>query len=260
MVAMSFHGVPNSGLPSPRTALVTGVSRRIGIGWGVVERLLADGWTVTASGWPAHDGEMPWGADAEAPDIPGVFWTPADLLDPLTPSRLVERHVARLGGLDALVAVHARSSEQNLESVTAEELDLSFAVNARATVLLVQAAARVGVRRVVLFTTGVHRDPMPEEIPYAMSKAALQGMTETLATALAPLGATVNCINPGPNDTGYASEELRVAIAGRMPLAARWGTPRDAAALVSFLVSDDADWITGQTIDSDGGWIVRTEL
>jgi 3-oxoacyl-[acyl-carrier protein] reductase len=173
------------------------------------------------------------------------------------PARLVEAHVADHGGLDALVAVHARSSTQDLAAITAAEMDLSFAVNTRATVLLVQAAARVGVRRVVLFTTGVHQDPMPTELPYALSKAALQGITTSLAAALAPLGATVNCVNPGPNDTGYADEDSRRFVAGRMPLERRWGRPADTAELVAFLVSDAAGWITGQTVDSDGGWGVR---
>lgn len=240
------------------TALVTGLSRRAGIAWAVTERLVADGWTVSATGWPRHDEEQPWGGDADAPRLPGVAWAAADLAHAAVPARLVDDHVVRHGGLDALVAVHARSSEQDLSSVTAAELDASFAVNARATVLLVQAAARAGVRRVVLFTTGVHRDPMPTEIPYALSKAAVQGTTTTLAAALAPLGATLNMVNPGPNDTGYADDATRAWVSARMPLAARWGTPRDTAGLVAFLVSDEAGWITGQTIDSDGGWGLRS--
>jgi 3-oxoacyl-[acyl-carrier protein] reductase len=121
----------------------------------------------------------------------------------------------------------------------------------------VQAAATAGVRRVVLFTTGVHQGPMPTEIPYVVSKAAIQGVTATLAAALAPTGATVNCVNPGPNDTGWADGPTRAAIAAAMPLAPRWGTPADVTELVAFLVSDAAGWITGQTIDSDGGWGVR---
>ncbi len=239
-------------------ALVTGVSRRAGIGWAVAQRLCADGWAVSASGWPAHDRDQPWGADVGEPDLPGVTWVPANLAKEKAPRRLVAEHVTRHGSVDALVAVHARASNQNLQNVTAEELDASFAVNTRATVLLVQAAAKAGVRRVVLFTTGVHRDVMPDEIPYVVSKAAIQGVTPTLAAALAPSGATVNCINPGPNDTGYADKELREAIEVRMPLARRWGTPADTAELVAWLVSDSAGWITGQTIDSDGGWAVRS--
>src|SRR5262249_51523910 len=132
------------------------------------------------------------------------------------------------------VAVHARSTHRGFEEVTAAEMDLAFAVNARATVLLAQAAARVGVRRVVVFTTGVHQGPMQTELAYAMSKAALQGITTSLAAALAPSGATVNCINPGPVDTGYADAESHAYVAARMPLARRWGTPADIAPLVSW--------------------------
>ncbi len=238
------------------SALVTGVSRRAGIAWTVAHRLAADGWDVTASGWPGHDREQTWGEDSVA--APAMPWLAADLADPEAPARLAAAHVARAGGIDALVAVHARSSDQDLAMVTATELDASFAVNARATVLLVQAAASAGVRRVVLFTTGVHQRPMPDEIPYVVSKAAIQGVTATLAAALAPSGATVNCVNPGPNDTGWADDATRAEVAAAMPLRSRWGTPADAADLVAFLVSDAAQWITGQTIDSDGGWGVRS--
>jgi 3-oxoacyl-[acyl-carrier protein] reductase len=240
------------------TALVTGISRRAGIAWTIAERLVGANWQVSGSGWPAHDDEQPWGADDAEPALAGVIWRPADLADPDVPVQLVGEHVRRLGALDALVAVHARSSEQDLATVTAAELDLSFAVNTRATVLLVQAAALAGVRRVVLFTTGVHQGPMPTELPYVVSKAALQGVTATLAAQLAPTGATVNCVNPGPNDTGYADDDTRAVVADRMPLAPRWGQPDDIAELVLFLVSDAAGWITGQTIDSDGGWGLRS--
>jgi 3-oxoacyl-[acyl-carrier protein] reductase len=240
------------------SALITGVSRRIGIAYTVAQRLHRDGWQASLSGWPAHDDEQPWGGDAAAPDLPGMPWQAADLSDPATPDRLIAGHVERFGAIDALVAVHARSSNQDLEHVTAAEMDASLHVNARATVLLVRAAARAGVRRVVLFTTGVHQGPMPDEIPYVLSKAAIQGVTETLAAALAGSGATVNCINPGPVDTGYADADARAFVASRMPLANRWGTPDDVAGAVAWLVSDEAAWMTGQTINIDGGWGIRS--
>lgn len=238
------------------SVLVTGVSRRRGIAAEVADRLRRSGWDLSTCGWPAHDDEQPWGSDS-TPLTGDPDWSAVDLADPEAAELLVSRHCERFGSLDALVAVHARSSDQDLAAVTAAELDASFAVNTRATILLVQAAAAAGVSRVVLFTTGVHRGPMPTEIPYAVSKAAIQGVTATLAAALAPLGATVNCINPGPNDTGWADAETHATIAGRMPLAPRWGTPSDVAGLVEWLISDAGGWVTGQTIDSDGGWGIR---
>jgi len=79
-----------------RSALVTGISRRVGIGWTVARRLAADGWTVDGTGWPPHDDEMPWGGDSTDPEFPGLDWTAADLADPDVPARLVEAHLAEL--------------------------------------------------------------------------------------------------------------------------------------------------------------------
>jgi 3-oxoacyl-[acyl-carrier protein] reductase len=107
--------------------------------------------------------------------------------------------------------------------------------------------------RVVLFTSGQYHGAMPGELPYIASKAALHQLTPSLAAYLIPRGITVNCVNPGPNDTGYADEETKAAVAARHP-GRRWSTPADAARLVAWLVSDEADWVTGQVIASDGGW------
>lgn len=236
--------------------LLTGLSRSVGIAVGVARHLVDAGWSVSATGWPAHDAEMPWGVGERA-DVAGLeHWAPVDLSDPGAPAALVHRHLARVGHLDAVVAVHARSAGGDLMTVDAADLDACWAVNARASVLLTQAALRAGASRVVLFTTGVHQRPMPEEIAYATSKAALQGITASLASTAAAHGATVNCVNPGPVDTGYADDELRESIAGLMPTG-RWGSSADVAPVVTWLLSEEAAWVTGQTLDVDGGWGVR---
>ncbi|WP_336921256.1 SDR family oxidoreductase [Aquipuribacter sp. SD81] len=236
--------------------LVTGVSRSVGIAATVAGDLAARGWRVAGAGWPDHDAEQPWGRGEPAATDALASWRAVDLADPEAPAALVALAVEDLGGLDAVVAVHARSAAGDVMKVEAGELDACFAVNTRASLLLAREALAVGARRVVLFTTGVHQRPMPDEIAYAASKAALQGVTASLATTAAALGATVNCVNPGPVDTGYADDATRGWVAERMPRG-RWGTPGDVAPVVAWLLSEDAGWVTGQTLDADGGWGVR---
>jgi len=154
-----------------------------------------------------------------------------------------------------LVVNHARSGHGRLDELTADEIDAFLHENVRASLLLVREFAarhddsRTG-GRVVLLTSGQHLAPMSREIAYAVSKGALQQATLTLADALADRGITVNAVNPGPTDTGWGLGEEPTH---RAPFG-RWGEPDDAARLVAWLCSDDARWITGQTIDSEGGF------
>jgi 3-oxoacyl-[acyl-carrier protein] reductase len=252
---------------SGRVALVTGASRRIGIGFAAAARLGQMGARLFLHSWTPHDRQQPWGPDpggmgAVLDEIrgaapAGVEHLEADLADPEAPERLVAAAVDAFGRLDILVCNHARSSSQALGKLTAAEIDLSHAVNTRASLLLVQAfAARRDGRpggRVILMTSGQHLGPMPDELPYAASKAALLGVTPTLADALADRGITVNCVNPGPTDTDYATAEERARAAKAFP-SGRWGEPDDAARLVAWLCTDDARWITGQVINSEGGF------
>jgi 3-oxoacyl-[acyl-carrier protein] reductase len=94
---------------------------------------------------------------------------------------------------------------------------------------------------------------MPGELAYAATKASIDAFTLTFAAEVAQFGITVNAVDPGPTDTGWMSADLRTALALRSP-SKRVGHPDDAARLVEFLISDDASWITGQIIRSDGGF------
>jgi 3-oxoacyl-[acyl-carrier protein] reductase len=249
-----------SGPLAGRVALVTGVSRAIGIAPAIVGRLHAMGATVVASGWPAHDREMPWGEGASAAtDLPdGVPLEQRDLADPAAPAALVDAVVERCGGLDIVVATHARSSDVSLADLDAAELDRCWATNVRSIVLLAQrfaqrrGPARPG-GRMVWFTSGQHHGPMAGELPYAISKGALHQLTASLADALIDAGIVANCINPGPVDTGWADPATRAAVAARFPLG-RWGRPDDVANLVAFLCRDEGAWIVGQVLDSEGGF------
>lgn len=117
----------------------------------------------------------------------------------------------RFGGVDICVANHARSHpDAGLGELTAEVLDGHWAVDARSVIPLVQAFAGAhqperGAGRVVLLSSGQQLGPMPGEIAYAAAKAALAGVTATLADELADRGITLNTVNPGPVDTGYTT-------------------------------------------------------
>ncbi len=249
-----------------RVAVITGVSREIGIGFGLARRLGADGASLFLTGWSGHDASMPWGAGPPRVDSlmvelqdagTDVIHEEIDLVDPGAPATILERATARFGHVDILVANHARSSGQPLDGLTVGELDLTMAVNVRATLLLVkELAARHDRRpggRVVLFTSGQYQAAMPDELPYVASKGALHQLTASLAQPLMARGITVNTVNPGPVDTGYLSGDRHGEVAARFP-GGRWGTPADTASLVAWLVSDEAAWVTGQVIASDGGF------
>ena len=92
-----------------------------------------------------------------------------------------------------------------------------------------------------------------EEIAYAASKGALASITRTLADSLAGRSITLNTVNPGPVDTGYAASERHEQVRRHFPQG-RWGTPDDPARLIAWLATDDAAWITGQVISTEGGF------
>jgi 3-oxoacyl-[acyl-carrier protein] reductase len=232
---------------------VTGVSRREGIGAATAARLVAAGTAVFTQGW-APGSDPP--ADASAMVEGAAGHLEADLADPEGPAAVMAAARLALGHVDVLIANHAASVPGTLEEITAEALDLAHTVNVRATLLLVQAFAAGhagGEGRVILLTSGQGRGPMAAELPYATSKAALSGIVPSLAEHLAPRAITVNAVNPGPTDTGWPSDAVREHVTARMPRG-RWGAPDDAARLIAWLASEEAGWVTGQVIDSDGGF------
>jgi 3-oxoacyl-[acyl-carrier protein] reductase len=259
-----------------RVALVTGVSRRAGIGYAIARRLAGLGASLVIHHYAPHDRDQPWGADpggieaviggvTEAlagPDA-AVWHQETDLSDPDSPSRLVESAAATSRFLDILICNHARSGGDGpLGTLTAEMLDAHWAVNTRASILLAQAFAaqhedsRPG-GRIVFMTSGQDLGPMTGEVAYAASKGALASITRTLADQLAERGITVNTVNPGPVDTGYAAfadqPEAHEIVRRHFP-SGRWGIPDDPARLIAWLVTDEAAWITGQVINTEGGF------
>jgi 3-oxoacyl-[acyl-carrier protein] reductase len=243
------------------SALVTGVGRRSGIGFAVARRLLARGDRVVVASWAPHDEEQPWGAD-DGPALLRELGDPPHISMDLTaadaPAELVARAVDAVGPLTAVVATHARSASGDLTQVTVEDLDACFAVNARASVLLTRSFAeqydpQAGPGRVVLFTSGQHRGPMPGEIAYALSKGAIQQITATLAAELAPRGIAVSCLNPGPTDTGWADPATLGRLAEAFP-SGRWTTPAEIADVVEWLTGPSGALFSGITLDAEAGF------
>jgi 3-oxoacyl-[acyl-carrier protein] reductase len=253
-----------------RAALVTGASRRAGIGYAVARRLAALGASLFLHHYAPHDRDQPWGADpggvaAVLDGVAGMLAGGArlgeaelDLAGPDAPRQLIARAAGELGHLDILVANHARSGGDGpLGTLDAAMLDAHWAVNARASILLAQELAaghdgRPG-GRIILLTSGQDLGPMPGEVAYAASKGALASVTATLADALAARGITVNAVNPGPVDTGYATGAAREAVRRQFP-GGRWGAPDDPARLIAWLATDEAAWVTGQVISAEGGF------
>jgi 3-oxoacyl-[acyl-carrier protein] reductase len=250
---------------SGRVALVTGVSRRQGIGFAISQRLAALGADIFMHSFTPYDAAREWGADLDGVAAliaelqkhgTKIAHAEGDFLDPAVPNQVVDRAVHTFGHIDILVANHTYSTMGNLEELTATDIDIHFQVNVRGTLLLTQAFAaqhhHQSGGRVILLTSGQQLNPMPGELAYVASKGALQQLTLSLSAHLMPRGITVNTVNPGATDTGWADAEVSEFICAANPQG-RWGLPADAARLIGWLATDDAQWITGQTINSNGG-------
>ncbi|MFC4140509.1 MULTISPECIES: SDR family oxidoreductase [unclassified Microbacterium] len=281
---------------SGRTALVTGVSRRAGIGYATATTLAALGANVFLHHFRPHDLDQPWGGDdleavrsgvAEAL-VPGALSGDrhADLRDPESIEPLLDAASALTGSLDILICNQAMSGgDGGILDMTADRLDAHWQTNARATMLLTAgfarrkagtdaAAQRPGERagsgpfekptgHVIWMTSGQADGPMRGEVAYATSKAALAGVTKTVAAELLDHGIVLNTVNPGPVDTGYLDPATTDRDLSWLPefLAktpfGRFGRPDDPARLIGWLCTDAGSWVVGQVLTTDGGFALR---
>ena len=224
---MSADTAPLTRDPLPlrgRNILVTGVSRRAGIGFALACRLAAYGASVFCHHYSPHDEHQPWGAD-----------------DPEAVLTAVRTHLvgdARAVGMEADLA-EASGPEAVVDAAVAQAF--------------LRHHTDGDPAGIVFLTSGQGQGPMPGEVAYAAAKAALAGVTLTLADQLADRGIRVNTVNPGPVDSGYLTPEAWETVAQKFPLG-RFGEPDDAARILAWLLTDEAHWITGQVIDSEGGF------
>jgi 3-oxoacyl-[acyl-carrier protein] reductase len=240
-----------------RVAVVTGAGRCRGIGAAICKALAEEGADVFFTHW--KEGNEPKGLLEElrgAGVRAEMMEVDLSLLE--SPERLLDMVAAWLGQPSVLVNNAAYSTRDGYEALDAATLDAHYAVNLRATALLsVGFARRFGGGsggRIVNLTSGQSLGPMPRELAYAATKGAIEAFTLTLAAEVGQKGITVNAVNPGPTDTGWMADELRQELSGRFPTG-RVGEPEDAARLVAFLASEEAAWITGQVIHSEGGFL-----
>jgi 3-oxoacyl-[acyl-carrier protein] reductase len=249
-----------------RIAVVTGASRSIGIGAAICRRLADQGADIFFTHWRPYDESMPWGADPDYPEklkveLSGlgvrVGELEVDLARPSASTQVLDAVEMTLGRPSILINNAAHSTHTPYLELDAAALDAHYAVNIRAACLLsVEFARRFSAGhggRIISLTSGQALGAMPNELAYIATKGAIEAFTLSLSAGVAHLGITVNAVNPGPVDTGYMSEELRRALLPRFPFG-RMGEPADVARLVGFLASDDAAWITGQVIHSEGGF------
>lgn len=249
-----------------QVAVVSGASRRAGIGAAIARALAGAGADILLTYFLPYD-EQTSGLGGDAREIEALlselravgvraFALEANLAQSSAPRHIFDAAHALLGAPSILVNNACHFEPGGLDQVDADQLDRHYAVNVRATVLMCKEFVRrwQGERggRIISITSGQGAGPMPGELAYVVTKAAIDAMTVTLAAELAGRGVTVNAIDPGATDTGWMSEDLRNAIAAKTYLR-RIGLPTDAANLVCFLASEQGEWITGQVIRSRGG-------
>ncbi|MEV6242448.1 3-oxoacyl-ACP reductase family protein [Lentzea sp. NPDC051838] len=184
----------------------------------------------------------------------------ADSGDPEQVSSSIDETVTRLGGLDVLVNNAGILPAAGIESLTIEQFDRVVAVNVRSVFAAVQAALPHldGTGRIInIGSINADRVPLPGMSIYAMSKAAVAGLTRALARELGPRGITVNNLQVGPTATDMTPEDSEIAdtLRGLMALG-RFGQAHEIAGTVSYLAGPEAAFITGANWNVDGGFTV----
>jgi NAD(P)-dependent dehydrogenase (short-subunit alcohol dehydrogenase family) len=247
--------------PAERTAVVTGAASLRGIGRATAERLARDGWSIAVLD---VDGA---GAERLAAQLAGTgpvqaLGVATDIADEDSVEAAIAQVESRLPPIVGLANVAGVSSPVDFLDVTTAEWDRVFDINIRGTFLVTRRvvpamlAQRVGRIVSVSSASAQRGGGTYSKVPYSAAKAAVIGFSRALARELAPHRITVNCVAPGPVDTdimgGRLTEERKAQLSADVPLR-RVGTTQEVAALIAFLLSEDAGYITAATYDINGG-------
>jgi NAD(P)-dependent dehydrogenase (short-subunit alcohol dehydrogenase family) len=246
---------------SGRTAVLTGAASRRGIGRATADRLAREGWAIAVLD---IDGDEARAAAAEIGAAHGVaaLGLGVDVSDQAAVDAAISQVETGLPPIVALANVAGIASPVPFMNETVEGWDRVFAVNMRGTFIVTQRVVRGMIERrqgrvVSLSSVSAQRGGGTySKVAYSASKAAIIGFTRALAREVGEYGITVNAVAPGPVDTdimgGLLTDERKAAMSADT-LIGRVGTREEVAALIAFLLGDDAGWITAATYDINGG-------
>jgi 2-hydroxycyclohexanecarboxyl-CoA dehydrogenase len=253
--------VTTTPFPAERTVVLTGAASARGIGRATADLMASEGWSIAILDINAEDAKA---AAAEIGSNRAVkaIGVGADVSDAASVDRAISEIEDSLPPIVALANLAGISSPTTFMETTVEEWDKVFAINMRGTFVVSQRVLKGMIERklgriVSISSISAQRGGGTySKVAYSASKAAIIGFTRALAREMGQHGVTVNCIAPGPVDTdimgGTLTEERKAAMSADI-LVGRVGSVRDIAALMVFLMGEDAGFITAATYDINGG-------
>ena len=238
-----------------KVAVVTGASR--GIGRGIAERLAKEGASIVVNYTRNADEAKKVVAEIEALGTKAVA-VQADVGKVSDVRRLFQETHKAFGRLDILINNAGIFWAKPVADVTEEEYDQIFAINTKGQFFAMQEAAKrmADGGRIVNISTGATQLAFPGISAYGGSKSALEFFTKVAARELGARKITVNTVSPGYTETDMLTDPNFRTIGIEASPLKRLGTPKDIADVVAFIVSEEAGWITGDTIQAGGGVVM----